>query len=52
MQEVVIFVIAVIVACAAIYYLSAGIPAPWSWAARGVAIVIILFWLGRLLRLW
>jgi hypothetical protein len=50
--EIVIFLIAIIVACAAIYYLSAGLPAPWSWAARGIAIVIILFWLGRILRIW
>jgi hypothetical protein len=51
-MPVVIFVIAVIVACAAIYWLSEGLPTPWNWAARGVAIVIVLFWLGRLLRLW
>jgi hypothetical protein len=52
MPELIIFIIAIIVACAAIYYLSAGIPAPWNWAARGIAIVIVLWWLGRILRLW
>jgi hypothetical protein len=52
MAEVAIFVVAVIVACAAIYYLSAGLPQPWNWVARGVAIVLILFWLGRILRIW
>jgi len=52
MPEVLVFIIAIIVACAAIYYLSAGIPQPWNWVARGVAIVLVLWWLGRILHLW
>lgn len=52
MPELIIYVIAIIVACAAVYYLAAGLPQPWNWAARGVAIVLILFWLGRILRIW
>lgn len=52
MPELLIGVIAIIVACAAIYYLSAGLPVPWNWVARAVPIVLIIWWLGRVLHLW
>lgn len=52
MPEVLLFVIAIIVACAAVYYLSANMPQPWNWVARGIVIVLIIAWLGRILRLW
>jgi len=52
MPELLIFVIAIIVACGAVYYLSAGLPQPWNWVARAVAVVLVLVWLGRILRLW
>jgi len=52
MPELIIYVVAIIVACAAVYYLAAGLPQPWNWVARGVAIVLILYWLGHILRIW